>query len=201
MRVSPGCSIAFAEHPVLVFREQSLCSRTRRVRRCVREAAAAFAGSITAIPVIPMCRICAMSTTRARPTGSGSSARDGMAHRLDFYETELPLLAILHALEVLLAARRHGGRRCGRRLRGALLPAMKDRAGRSHRAARPHLEAPAGGTLYKENEAAKTADKQYDEKPLAGDYPPPGYRKYRTFSSTRCTCTVLSGWRRTTSGS
>ncbi|HXO01909.1 MAG TPA: TauD/TfdA family dioxygenase, partial [Stellaceae bacterium] len=45
----------------------------------------------------------------------------------------------------------------------ALPPTMKERLA-SLTGLHGHTSGPAGGTLYKENEAAKTADKHYDEK-------------------------------------
>ena len=84
-------------------------------------------------------------------------------HTDSTYETELPLLAILHALEV---PSQRGGTVFADMVAAyeALPPAMKDRlAGLT--GLHGHTSGPAGGTLYKENEAAKTADREYDEKP------------------------------------
>lgn len=84
-------------------------------------------------------------------------------HTDSTYEPELPLLAILHALEV---PSQRGGTVFADMVAAyeALSPAMKDRLA-TMTGLHGHTSGPAGGELYKNNEAAKTADKAYEEKP------------------------------------
>jgi taurine dioxygenase len=83
-------------------------------------------------------------------------------HTDSTYEHELPLLAILHALEV--PSQRGGTVFADMYAAYETLPqAMKDRLA-TMTGLHGHTSGPAGGTLYRENEAAKTADKHYDEK-------------------------------------
>lgn len=84
-------------------------------------------------------------------------------HTDSTYETELPLLAILHALEV--PSQRGGTVFADMCAAYDTLPgAMKERLA-TLTCLHGHTSGPAGGELYRNNEAAKTADKHYDEKP------------------------------------
>jgi taurine dioxygenase len=84
-------------------------------------------------------------------------------HTDSTYEPELPLLAILHALEV---PSQRGGTVFADMVAAyeALSSTMKDQLA-TMIGLHGHTSGPAGGELYKNNEAAKTADKVYDEKP------------------------------------
>ncbi|HWD58438.1 MAG TPA: TauD/TfdA family dioxygenase [Stellaceae bacterium] len=153
---------AFAQHPVLVFREQTLAAAEL----------AAF-GARFGKP-----RPHSLINYRYPGQPDVSWLRnvhdDGKIdwfgvkratawHTDSTYETELPLLAILHALEV---PSQRGGTVFADMYRAyeALSPAMKERlAGMT--GLHGHTSGPAGGELYRNNEAAKTADKHYEEKP------------------------------------
>jgi taurine dioxygenase len=83
-------------------------------------------------------------------------------HTDSTYEEELPLLAILHALEV---PSEKGGTMFAdmRAAYDALPDVMKERLG-GLVGLHGHTSGPAGGRLYHENEAAKKAEKDYPEK-------------------------------------
>jgi taurine dioxygenase len=153
---------AFAAHPVLVFREQNLSA----------EALAAFGarfGRPRPHSLInyryPGCDEVSYlrNVDDARKIDWFGVKRATAWHTDSTYETELPLLAILHALEV---PRERGGTVFADMYAAyeALSPAMKERL-TTLTGLHGHTSGPAGGDLYKNNEAAKTADKEYDEKP------------------------------------
>lgn len=83
-------------------------------------------------------------------------------HTDSTYEPELPLLAILHALEV---PSQRGGTVFADMVAAyeALAPAMRERLS-TMTCLHGHTSGPAGGSLYKENEIAKTAENIYEEK-------------------------------------
>jgi taurine dioxygenase len=82
-------------------------------------------------------------------------------HTDSTYEPELPLLAILHALEI--PSQRGGTVFADMYAAYEALPvAMKDRLA-TMTCLHGHTSGPAGGSLYKENEIAKTAEKIYEE--------------------------------------
>ncbi len=152
---------AFAEHPVLVFREQSLGAADL----------AAFGARFgkprphslinyryPGQPDVSYLR----NVDDAGKTDWFGVKRATAWHTDSTYEPELPLLAILHALEV---PSQRGGTVFADMVAAyeALPAAMKDRLA-TMTCLHGHTSGPAGGTLYKENEAAKTADKTYDEK-------------------------------------
>lgn len=153
---------AFAEHPVLVFREQKLGAADL----------AAF-GARFGKP-----RPHSLINYRYPGQPDVSWLRnvhdDGQIdwfgvkratawHTDSTYEPELPLLAILHALEV---PSQRGGTVFADMVAAyeALSSTMKDQLA-TMIGLHGHTSGPAGGELYKNNEAAKTADKVYDEKP------------------------------------
>lgn len=153
---------AFARHPVLVFREQSLAAADL----------AAF-GARFGKP-----RPHSLINYRYPGQPDVSWLRnvhdDGKIdwfgvkratawHTDSTYEPELPLLAILHALEV---PSQRGGTVFADMVAAyaALSPAMKDKLA-TLTCLHGHTSGPAGGELYRNNEAATTADKVYDEKP------------------------------------
>jgi taurine dioxygenase len=153
---------AFAAHPVLVFREQSLGAPEL----------AAFGARFgkprphslinyryPGHPDVSYLR----NVDDAGKTDWFGVKRATAWHTDSTYETELPLLAILHALEV---PSQRGGTVFADMVAAyeALPPTTKDRLA-TLTGLHGHTSGPAGGTLYKENEAAKTADKEYDEKP------------------------------------
>ena len=153
---------AFAEHPVLVFREQSLGAPEL----------AAF-GRRFGLP-----RPHSLINYRYPGHPDVSYLRNvddggkidwyGVKRATDWhtdstYEEELPLLAMLHALEV---PSQKGGTMFADMCAAydELPQSMKDRlAGLT--GLHGHTSGPAGGELYRNNEAAKTADKEYAEKP------------------------------------
>jgi taurine dioxygenase len=153
---------AFAEHPVLVFREQSLGAPEL----------AAFGARFgkprphslinyryPGHPEVSYLR----NVDDAGKTDWFGVKRATAWHTDSTYEEELPILAILHALEV---PSQRGGTVFADMVAAyaALPPAMKDRLA-SLTGLHGHTSGPAGGELYRNNEAAKTADKEYDEKP------------------------------------
>ena len=152
---------AFAEHPVLVFREQTLAAGELAAfgRRFGRPRPHSLINyRYPGIPEVSYLR----NVDDAGKIDWFGVKRATAWHTDSTYETELPLLAILHALEV---PSQRGGTVFAdmRAAYDALPPAMKDRlAGLT--CLHGHTSGPAGGTLYKENEAAKTADREYADK-------------------------------------
>jgi alpha-ketoglutarate-dependent taurine dioxygenase len=153
---------AFAEHPVLVFREQSLAAGE------LAGFGARF-GKPRPHSLINYRYPGQLDVSYLRNVDDGGKIdwfgvkRATAWHTDSTYETDLPLLAILHALEV---PSQRGGTVFAdmRAAYDALAPEMKERlAGLT--GLRGHTSGPAGGELYRNNEAAKTADKEYEEKP------------------------------------
>ena len=153
---------AFAEHPVLVFREQNLGAADLA-------AFGARFGKPRPHSLINYRYPGQPDVSYLRNVDDAGNIdwfgvkRATAWHTDSTYEPELPLLAILHALEV---PSQRGGTVFADMYAAyeALSGAMKDRLAKMT-CLHGHTSGPAGGTLYKENEAAKTADKVYDEKP------------------------------------
>ena len=153
---------AFAEHPVLVFREQSLGAAelaTFGARFGKPRPHSLINYRYPGQPDVSYLR----NVDDAGQIDWFGVKRATAWHTDSTYETELPLLAILHALEV---PSQRGGTVFAdmRAAYDTLEPAMKDRLA-SLTALHGHTSGPAGGELYRNNEAAKTADKEYAEKP------------------------------------
>jgi len=153
---------AFAQHPVLVFREQSLGAAELA-------AFGARFGKPRPHSLVNYRYPGQPDVSYLRNVDDAGNIdwfgvkRATAWHTDSTYEPELPLLAILHALEV---PSQRGGTVFADMVAAyeTLSPAMKDRLA-TMTCLHGHTSGPAGGTLYKENEAAKTADKVYDEKP------------------------------------
>jgi taurine dioxygenase len=156
-----GVEHAFAEHPVLVFREQSLGApelATFGARFGKPRPHSLINYRYPGHPEVSYLR----NVDDAGKTDWFGVKRATAWHTDSTYEEELPLLAILHALEV--PSQRGGTVFADMVAAYAALPqTMKERLA-SLTGLHGHTSGPAGGTLYKENEAAKTADKHYDEK-------------------------------------
>ena len=153
---------AFAEHPVLVFREQNLGAGE------LADFGRRF-GSPRPHSLVNYRYPGQPDVSYLRNVDDGGKIdwfgvkRATAWHTDSTYETELPLLAILHALEV---PSQRGGTVFAdmRAAYDALDGKMKERLA-SLTALHGHTSGPAGGELYRNNEAAKTADKHYEEKP------------------------------------
>jgi len=164
---------AFAAHPVLVFREQhlgaaELAAFGRRFGRPRPHSLINY--RYPGCPEVSYLR----NVDDAGNIDWFGVKRATAWHTDSTYETELPLLAILHALEV---PSQRGGTVFADMCKAyeTLAPAMKDRLA-TMTCLHGHTSGPAGGTLYRDNEAAKTADKAYDEKrwPAVATHPVTG---------------------------
>jgi alpha-ketoglutarate-dependent taurine dioxygenase len=153
---------AFAEHPVLVFREQSLGAAELAAfgSRFGRPRPHSLINyRYPGHPEVSYLR----NVDDAGKIDWFGVKRATAWHTDSTYETELPLLAILHALEV--PSQRGGTVFADMYAAYETLPqAMKDRLA-ALTCLHGHTSGPAGGTLYRNNEAAKTADREYEEKP------------------------------------
>jgi taurine dioxygenase len=164
---------AFAEHPVLVFREQSLAAAELAAygaRFGKPRPHSLINYRYPGQPDVSYLR----NVDDAGKIDWFGVKRATAWHTDSTYETELPLLAILHALEV---PSQRGGTLFAdmRAAYDALDGKMKERLA-ALTGLHGHTSGPAGGILYKENEAAKTADKEYEEKswPAIASHPVTG---------------------------
>ena len=153
---------AFADHPVLVFREQKLAAS--ELAGFGRRFGSPRPHSLInyRYPGQPDVSYLRNVDDDGKIDWFGVK-RATAWHTDSTYETELPLLAILHALEV---PSQRGGTVFAdmRAAYDALDGKMKERLA-SLTGLHGHTSGPAGGELYRNNEAAKTADKHYEEKP------------------------------------
>jgi taurine dioxygenase len=153
---------AFAEHPVLVFREQKLGAADLAAfgARFGRPRPHSLINyRYPGHPEVSYLR----NVDDAGKIDWFGVKRATAWHTDSTYETELPLLAILHALEV--PSQRGGTVFADMYAAYETLPqVMKDRLA-TLTCLHGHTSGPAGGTLYRNNEAAKTADREYEEKP------------------------------------
>jgi taurine dioxygenase len=153
---------AFAEHPVLVFREQNLgapelAAFGRRFGRPRPHSLVKY--RYPGHPDVSYLR----NVDEAGKVDWFGVKRATDWHSDATYEEELPLLAILHALEVPL---QKGGTIFADMCAAyeALPQAMKDRLA-DLTCLHGHTSGPAGARLYDDNEAAKFADKDYPDMP------------------------------------
>ena len=153
---------AFAEHPVLVFREQALAAPqlaafgarfgTPRPHSLINYRYPGHPEVSYLRNVDDAGRIDWFGVKRATDWHTDST-----------YEPELPLLAILHALEV--PSEKGGTMFADMRAAYDALPAATQERLAGLTGLHSHTAGPAGGRLYCDNEAAKKADREYPDRP------------------------------------